>query len=154
MSQQSKPIWPLIAAGVLLAYAFGAIQLPDSLDIDITPMPCISNEYGVGKIAYKNAPRDDADEIDTVASIYEKAGDFLFGQPSFKFIDSSNRRDADNPDRSVPAWINQEMESVNGWDSWRSKISDALTESQRSKQFGPKDWDAAFDEIAAALEAI
>lgn len=124
------------------------------------PSPIV-NEYGVGKPAYENAPRDVATAV-KMASIYRQAGDFLFGVPSLKFIESSNSQHANDPKRSVMAWIKQQYDLVQcpdqamcqQWAVWKSKLSEAMIESQKRRAFTRQDWFSAFREIAAAVEQV
>jgi len=124
------------------------------------PSP-VPNEYGVGKVAYENAPRDVASAV-KFASIYRQAGDFLFGIPSLKFVESSNSQHAGDPSRSVMAWIKQQYDLVQcpdtgtcqQWAVWKSKLSEAMIESQRRRAFTRQDWYSAFNEIANAVGQV
>ena len=125
-----------------------------------TPVPDnVPNEYGVGRVAFEAAPKDVSAK--DYAKIYKQAGDFLFGVPSLKFITSSNSSQANDPNRSVLAWIRQQQERVpctdesacQQWKVWRDKVGVALLESQRKRQFTRQDWFNAFNEISRALGA-
>lgn len=127
-----------------------------------TPPPSpVPNEYGVGKPAFENAPRDTATAI-KMASIYRKAGDFLFGVPSLKFVESNSSQHAGDPNRSVMAWIKQQYDLVQcpdqatcqQWAVWKAKVSEAIVESQKRRAFTRQDWFAAFREIANAVEQV
>lgn len=126
-----------------------------------TPPSPITNDYGVGKPAYENAPRDGT-TAKKMASIYRQAGDFLFGIPSLKFVESSNSQHAGDPNRSVMAWIKQQydlvqcpdVETCKLWAVWKSKLSEAMIESQRRRAFTRQDWYSAFREIANAVEQV
>lgn len=118
----------------------------------------IPNEYGVGKVAFAAAPGE-ASSLRAYAKIYKQAGDFLFGVPSLKFIDSSNSAQSRDPNRSVLAWLVQQQGLVqctdqvicDQWAAWRQKVSVALIESQKRRQFTRQDWYNAFNEISRAL---
>jgi hypothetical protein len=124
------------------------------------PSP-VPNDYGVGKPAYENAPRDGA-TAKKMATIYRQAGDFLFGVPSLKFVESSNSQHANDPNRSVMAWIKQQydlvqcpdVETCKQWAVWKSKLSEAMIESQKRRAFTRQDWYSAFREIANAVEQV
>lgn len=124
------------------------------------PSP-VPNEYGVGKVAYENAPRDVASAV-RFASIYRQAGDFLFGVPSLKFIESNSSVHSADPNRSVLAWIKQQydlvqcpdVETCKQWNTWKLKINEAMLESQRKRAFTRQDWFSAFREIANAVEQV
>jgi len=124
------------------------------------PSP-VPNEYGVGKVAYENAPRDVASAV-KFAAIYRQASDFLFGVPSLKFIESNSSVHASDPNRSVMAWIKQQydlvqcpdVETCKQWTTWKLKINEAMLESQRRRAFTRQDWYSAFREIANAVEQV
>ncbi len=126
----------------------------------VPPSPIV-NEYGVGKPAYENAPRDLATAV-KMASIYRRAGDFLFGVPSLKFVESNNSQHAGDPNRSVMAWIKQQYDLVQcpdpatcqQWAVWKSRVSEAIIESQKRRAFTRQDWFSAFREIANAVEQV
>jgi len=124
-----------------------------------TPPPSpVPNEYGVGSVAYQYAPKDAANAA-KMSSIYKQSGDFLFGIPSLKFIVSSNEAHSKDPSRSVIAWINQQYDSVQcpdlatcrQWTLWKQKVSEALVESQKNRQFTRQDWFNALNEISKAV---
>lgn len=105
--------------------------------------PDVSNEYGVGSIAYKNAPDKNVEEV---ASIYARGSDFLYGRPEAKTIYDSIE------------WIKEETNKVTGeeWDAWREKISVALVASQKDRVggFSREDWYRCLNEIADGLRAV
>ena len=121
----------------------------------------VPNKYGIGSVVFANAPRDPV-TLDKYARIYKQAGDFLFGIPSLKFILSSNDSHANDPNRSVMAWIAQQTANVqctdqqvcSQWVTWRSTVAQAIRESQQKRQFTRQDWYAAFGEISQALQAV
>ena len=103
----------------------------------------IDNTYGVGKIAYEEAP---ADSCEKVAATYRQAADFLFGRPTAKTVEQ------------CIDWLDAEITLVTNastdWRAWQLEIGVAMMESQRQRQgFTRDDWYASFIEIAKALEA-
>ena len=103
----------------------------------------IDNTYGVGKIAYEQAP---ADSCEKVAATYRQAADFLFGRPTAKTVEQ------------CIDWLDAEITLVTNastdWRAWQLEIGVAMMESQRQRQgFTRDDWYASFIEIAKALEA-
>lgn len=125
-----------------------------------TPSP-VDNTYGVGKTAYDLAPRN-AEMIAKYAKIYEQAGEFLFGRPSLKAIAFDKPADSANPDRSVLAWMNREINNIpcpdlavcQQWKEWQTGIRAAFTAAQANQQFTTKEWYGAFNEVAAALRKV
>lgn len=121
----------------------------------------VPNEYGVGKVAFDTAPRDSS-SVNAYAKVYKQAGDFLFGVPSLKFIDSSNSTQSRDPNRSVLAWLRQQQELIpctdqatcQQWSVWREKVGLALVESQKRRQFTRQDWYNAFNEISRAVGMV
>lgn len=121
------------------------------------PSP-VPNEYGVGSVAYQFAPKDAANAA-KMASIYKQSGDFLFGIPSLKFVVSQSDAHSKDPSRSINAWILQQYdtlqcpdpETCKQWTVWKQKVSDALLESQKNRQFTRQDWFNAFNEISKAV---
>ena len=106
------------------------------------PHPDVSNEYGVGSVAYKFAPEEDVEEV---ASIYASGSDFLYGRPEAKTVNGTLQ------------WIKEQTDKAAGkdWDKWREEISDALVESQQSRVggFSREDWYRCLNEIADGLRA-
>jgi hypothetical protein len=140
-----------------LNLTIGSTPEPDDDDDPPGPEPeptDISNEYKVGVPAYNAAPNDP--QIATaLADTYRKAGEFLFGRPSLKFVTSSDSADNSNPDRSVIAWLDQQRNaftSAKEWDVWAATVKKALVLSQSTRQFTKTDWYNAFNEVANALE--
>lgn len=126
------------------------------------PVPSpVDNTYGVGKPAYDLAPRN-VETISKYASIYEQAGEFLFGRPSLKAVYFDKPTDSANPDRSVLAWMNREINNIpcpdlavcQQWKEWQTGIRAAFTAAQANKQFTTKEWYGAFNEVAAALRQV
>lgn len=152
---------PLQWDDATLVVTIGAPPEPPKPDDPVDPdIPDeVPDKYGVGKVAYQMAPRDAS--ISKYAEIYRRAGDFLFGIPSLKFIVSSNVTHSKDPGRSVTAWITQQyglvqcadQSTCDKWVEWQSAVADALVESQQRRQFTRDDWYAAFNEIATALKA-
>lgn len=105
--------------------------------------PDVDNEYGVGSVAYKNAPDKNVEEV---AEIYSRGSEFLYGRPEAKTVVDSVE------------WIKQETDKVTGeeWDAWRQKISVALVESQENRVggFSREDWYRCLNEIADGLRAV
>jgi hypothetical protein len=127
-----------------------------------TPVPdVIPNAYGVGEVAYRFATNN-PDMIRSYQSVYGRAGDFLFGVPSLKFVTSSRDADNNNPERSVNAWIRQQLTAVQcpdvatcqAWTKWREQVNLAVMESQRKRQFSRQDWWNVFNEISTALSMV
>lgn len=105
--------------------------------------PDVSNEYGVGAVAYKYAPDSNVEEV---ADIYSRGSEFLYGRPEAKTITDS------------VAWIKEETDKAAGkeWDAWREKISGALVASQEDRVggFSREDWYRCLNEIADGLRAV
>lgn len=120
----------------------------------------IRNDYGVGIPAYSNAA--DKETALKYAAIYSAAGDFLSGVPSFKFIISDKEPDNKNPNKSVLAWMDQEIKKIpckdeatcKRWASWCATVRAAFDASQAKRQFTRADWYAAFNEVSDALKAV
>jgi hypothetical protein len=132
---------------------------PDDDDDDpLPPEPNdeVPNEYKVGLVAYNAAPNEPQIAA-AIADSFRKAGEFLYGRPSLKFVTSSNGRDDKNPDRSVIAWLDQQRNaftSAKKWDIWAERVKQALVNSQIEREYKKDDWYAAFNEVAAALEMV
>jgi len=117
------------------------------------PNPDISNKYGIGQIAFDNAPTDENGRKQ-FADWYQQAGEFLYGRPSIKIV-----ADASMPN-SVFGWLAEQMnnypcpdpETCNQWKEWRNKVNAAFVESQKKTQYTREDWYSAFNEVANALE--
>jgi hypothetical protein len=111
---------------------------PDDEDVH----PDVDNEYGVGAVAYKFAPKENREEV---ASIYASGSDFLYGRPEAKTVQGTLQ------------WIKEQTSEVTGneWDDWRKKVADALVKSEESRVggFSREDWYRSFNEIAKGLRA-
>jgi len=133
---------------VLVELGQGPNPPPDPIDPIIVP-----NDYGVGQVAYDNAPVDANGHVQ-FASFYKQAGEFLYGRPSIKII-----ADVAEPN-SVFFWLSQQMdeypcpspEICAEWKTWRAKVSAAFVMSQGQRQYTREDWFAAFNEVVIALE--
>lgn len=147
---------------VVIEFSFSPTPNPPgpTPDPPIPPSP-INNEYGLGKVAFENAPRDPVLAAKFQA-IYKQSGDFLFGIPTLKFVTSSNDVHNGDPNRSVMAWIKQQyaltvctdVETCKQWEVWKRKVADAFIESQKNRAFTRNDWFAAFNEVAQALGQV
>lgn len=136
----------------------------DEEDDPDPPVPDVdvANKMGVGKIAYRLAPRNDAKTLKQYQAIYKQAADFLYGIPTLKFVSSSNSAHASDPNRSVIAWLNQEYEKTQcedeetckAWERWRLGVADAINKGQASKSYLKNDWYDAFNEVSSALGAV
>lgn len=125
-----------------------------------TPPPgpsVVPNEYNVGQLAYDLAPNDKGNQA-KFGGVYRQAGQFLYGFPSFKFIQSTQNN---TTDANVFVWIKLQVAGrvctdpveCPKWDGWLSTIVDALRAEQVKRgAFTVLDWKNAFDEIATALE--
>ncbi len=130
---------------------------------DPPPIPDdVPNAYGVGKVAYELAVRDDGQTLTTYRNIYTRAADFLYGIPSLKFVISSNSADSMNPDRSVLAWMRREFSLIQctdrakceAWKEWNVAVLKAIDAAQTRQQFSRADWYQVFGEVSAALELV
>jgi len=152
---------------VVVEFSFSPTPIPPipdppgpTPDPPIPPSP-IANDYGVGKVAFDNAPRDPVLAV-RYQSIYKQSGDFLFGIPSLKFITSSSDVHNNDPNRSVMAWIKQQysltvctdVETCKQWEVWKRKVAEAFTESQKKRAFTRNDWYSALNEVANALGQV
>lgn len=126
------------------------------------PVPSdIPNDYGVGLIAYKNAPRN-AETLVKYAKIYEQAGNFLFGDPTLKAISFPNAADNTNPDKNVLAWMSQQINAIpcpdlavcQQWKTWQTEVRKAFDASQAKQTFTRQDWYKAFNEVSLALKMV
>jgi hypothetical protein len=130
-----------IYARKLLVVELG--DAPDPPPDPPVPDDEIDNTYGVGKIAYEEAPSDSCEKV---AATYRQAADFLFGRPTAKTVEQ------------CIDWLDAEITLVTNastdWRAWQLEIGVAMMESQRQRQgFTRDDWHASFIEIAKALEA-
>ena len=112
------------------------------------PNPDIDNEYGLGQIAYDNAP---SAGTAAVADLYKRAAEMLYGRPRGMTVEAALN------------WLDQGTAKValqgdpEGWEKWAKAVVDnALVASQRARPEGytRADWYAAFNEIAKALGAV
>lgn len=120
----------------------------------------VPNEYGLGSVAYQYAPKNDVGNISNYANMYRRAADFLYGTPTLKFITSSDPTQNNDPNRSIMAWLRQQVDllqcpdqqTCQQWAEFRKQLDVALVASQQSRQYTKLDWYNAFNEISRALE--
>lgn len=125
------------------------------------PGPGPSSKYGLAKVVQTKAPKD-LQSAQQYASVYKAAGEYLYGRPSLKFVESSNSKDNANPDKNVLAWIVKEHERISAasvhntkWDDWHDALAAEFSASQkRQKYYTREDWYSAFAEVSAALQQI
>lgn len=120
---------------------------------DPTPEPepsVVPNEYGVGLVAFENAPSDTAN-ANAWAGMYRAKAGQLFGEGGLASID---RILAD-----ISATIGNrqcvDKAKCEQWGVWKTKL-DAALKAEQSKRgsFSRQDWYGALTEVATALEMI
>jgi len=146
---------------IVLDFDGGAHQPNPPPPVPPSPPTPVPNTYGVGLAAYQHSPRDGG-TASRYAAIYKQASDFLYGQPTLKFIYSSNDVHNSDPNRSIFAWIEQEKlriackdrETCEAWKACREKLKAAFNESQTKRQYTRQDWYNALNEAAKGFEAV
>jgi len=120
----------------------------------VDPDKKVPNNYGVGQVAFDNAPADPKG-LKQFATWYKEAGQYLYGtNGTIKVI-----ANASEPN-SVFGWMAEVMDAYPcpnpeicaQWKSWREKVNQAFIASQKARQYTRDDWFAAFNEVATALE--
>lgn len=134
-------------------------------DPEPTPDPddvpdSVVNTYGLGKVAYQFAPKDDADGVAKHAAVYSQAADFLYGIPTTKAVLNNTNIYSKDPNRNVMAWIGKQysliqcrdQETCKQWATWRNELSNAMRANYANNQWTRQEWYQAFNEVAAALK--
>ncbi len=128
---------------------------PDPFDPDPVDPPADEytgpNQYGLGKIAWENAPTTG---IDSVAMIYERAAEYLYGRPELKviFTDDAARNATEY---NVFVWIAAEMNrsADASWEPWHRRIMESMRDAyQGGKITTNADWYGAFREIRSGIK--
>lgn len=117
------------------------------------PIPdVVPNDYNVGKIAFANAPANDAAMAKQIASWYRVGASKLFGGGG-NLADIGRIRD-----EIGKQFTNKQCKdkaTCEQWDKWKAAVSDALVKEQvKRNTFTKQDWFTALVEVASALEAI
>ena len=118
-----------------------------------TPPPdpsVVPNEYGVGLVAYENAPSDTANAKAWAGMYRAKAGQ-LFGEGGLASIDKILA------DISATVGNRQCVDKAKceQWGVWKTKLDAAIKAEQAKRgSFSRQDWYGALTEIATALEAV
>ena len=126
-------------------------DLPPPPDIDAD----IEDEYGLGRVSAKFAPRHPGTRK-IIADHHKAAADFLYGIPSLKAVSNEKGDDAQN---NVFAWLKQEAaamqcpdpETCQQWAEWRVEMGKAFASSQEKRQYTREDWYKSFIEISESL---
>ena len=115
------------------------------------PQPeVVPNEYGVGLVAFQNAP-DDATNASKFAKAYRDGAGKLFGV-------GGNLASIDRILADIASTVQNrqcaELAKCEQWGTWKTKL-DAAVKAEQSKRgsFSRQDWYGALTEIATALEA-
>jgi hypothetical protein len=109
----------------------------------------VPNDYGVGLLTYQQAP-DDPSNAFKFAGAYRSGANKLFGNPSLASVDKVLA------EISVVVAAKQcsDQAKCQQWDSWKSKLDEAMKASQAKRgSFSREDWFKALNEVAIALEA-
>lgn len=118
-----------------------------------TPPPdpsVVPNEYGVGLVAFENAPSDTANAKAWAGMYRAKAGQ-LFGEGGLASID----RILADINTAISARQCVDKAKCEQWGVWKTKL-DAAIKAEQSKRgsFTRQDWYGALNEVATALEAV
>jgi hypothetical protein len=118
-----------------------------------TPPPdpsVVPNEYGVGLVAFENAPSDTAN-AKAWAGLYRAKAGQLFGEGGLASIE----RILSDINTAVAARQCVDKAKCEQWGVWKTKL-DAAVKAEQAKRgsFSRQDWYGALTEIATALEAV
>lgn len=111
------------------------------------------DQYGVGKVAWTNAPKSAAERL-LVADVYKQAGNSLFGNPQ-KGVYFQNQTLNNDPDKNALLWIKLNMPQ--GWAKWSSDIDEAFRTLQNKEiertgmAMNKGIWQKAMFEVSDAL---
>jgi len=136
-----------------IAFTIGGKPSPPGPTPEPEPEPepsVVPNEYGVGLVAFQNAPSDTANAKAWAGMYRAKAGQ-LFGEGGLASID---RILAD-----ISATIGNrqcvDKAKCEQWGVWKAKLDAALKAEQAKRgSFSRQDWFGALNEIASGLEAV
>lgn len=108
---------------------------------DPTPDPDdgeISNVYGVGKVAFENAPNNSA----TLVKTYRENAEMLFGRPRLITIEDALKN------------IRQSQKSLGtDWDKFTKEVDSAIKKAQTERGYlSGQDWYLLLLEVASAVE--
>ncbi len=116
----------------------------------IPPKPIIDvpNEYNVGQISYKTAPKD-AETANKIATWYRVGASKLFGQGGLSDIATIRKQ----IDTQFSQKTCKDQATCEQWGRWNKAVSDALVAEQvKRKTFTRQDFYAALVEVATSLE--
>ncbi len=137
-----------------VTFTIGGKPSPPGPTPDPTPEPpdpsVVPNEYGVGLVAFENAPSDTANAKAWAGMYRAKAGQ-LFGEGGLASID----RILADINTAVAARQCVDKAKCEQWGVWKTKLDAAIKAEQAKRgSFSRQDWYGALTEIATALEAV
>ena len=135
-----------------ITFTIGGKPSPPGPTPEPTPPPdpsVVPNEYGVGLVAFENAPSDTANAKAWAGMYRAKAGQ-LFGEGGLASID----RILADINTTIGNRQCSDQAKCEQWGVWKTKL-DAALKAEQSKRgsFTRQDWYGALTEIATALEA-
>lgn len=135
-----------------VTFTIGGKPSPPGPTPEPTPPPdpsVVPNEYGVGLVAFQNAPSDTANAKAWAGMYRAKAGQ-LFGEGGLASID----RILADVNTAVAARQCVDKAKCEQWGVWKTKLDAAIKAEQTKRgSFSRQDWYGALTEIATALEA-
>lgn len=136
-----------------VTFTIGGKPSPPGPTPEPTPPPdpsVVPNEYGVGLVAFENAPSDTANAKAWAAMYRAKAGQ-LFGNGGLASIE----RILVDINTAVAARQCVDKAKCEQWGVWKTKLDAAIKAEQAKRgSFSRQDWYVALTEIATALEAV
>lgn len=119
-------------------------------DPEPEPQPdVVPNDYGVGLVAYQNAPSDVAN-AKAWAKLYRDKAGLLFGQGGLAPVDKILA----DINAAIAARQCSDAAKCEQWGVWKTKLDAAMKAEQAKRGFFTRqDWFGALTEIATALEA-
>lgn len=136
-----------------VTFTIGGKPSPPGPTPEPTPPPdpsVVPNEYGVGLVAFENAPSDTANAKAWAGMYRAKAGQ-LFGEGGLASID----RILADINTTIGNRQCVDKAKCEQWGVWKIKLDAAIkTEQAKRGSFTRQDWYGALTEIATALEAV
>lgn len=136
-----------------VTFTIGGKPSPPGPTPEPTPPPdpsVVPNEYGVGLVAFENAPSDTANAKAWAGMYRAKAGQ-LFGEGRLASID----RILADINTTIGNRQCVDKAKCEQWGVWKTKLDAAIKAEQTKRgSFSRQDWYGALNEVATALEAV